>query len=72
MYVEIEIDDYTLCEIRIDTDEMDKSDIKMTLKIIREDIFTDEMFTAHRTVVNMHTGEVMEDTYDDELDEGEV
>lgn len=55
-------------EIIIDVDERDNNEVKMAFRIHETDILNEEMWTISKTIVNIHTGEITKDFYDDSDD----
>lgn len=57
------------CEIFINEDKRDNNEVKMSIRINHTDDEIEEMWTLRKTVVNMHTGELTCDFYDDSDDD---
>lgn len=56
-------------EIMIDVDKRDNYEVKMAFRINGSDVLKEEMWTISKTIVNVHTGEITTDFFDDSDDE---
>lgn len=56
-------------EIMIDVDERDNQEVKMAFRINGTDVLNEEMWTINKTIVNIHTGEITSDFFDDSDDD---
>lgn len=69
VYITKDIGNNNSCEIFIDEDSRDNNEVKMSIRINHTDHEIEEMWTLRKTVVNMHTGELTGDFYDDSDDD---
>jgi hypothetical protein len=56
-------------EIIIDVDERDNQEVKMAFRINNTDVLNEEMWTISKTIVNIHTGDITSDFFDDSDDD---
>lgn len=63
------LENYHSSEIMIDVDNRDNQEVKMAFRINCTDVLNEEMWTVNKTIVNIHTGEMTTDFFDDSDDD---